>query len=227
MTELLDKIRFRGHWRVVIRPTTFDEARISSISSLRPIIEKTSVQLCGWDFPHIDSRTGIEIHENWIEQAFEWQEYLEFWRLYKSGQFVDIFAIPYDWYDQSDHGPEDWQFGSRLLIGDSLYTLTEIFEFASRLALTEAGDDPVHIEFTLDRLAGRELFTGEPRRWALFPGRYKTETKKFSRKLEMSRSELLASARDLAITEAIELFSHFGWDTTRDHLRGWQDQLKM
>ncbi len=226
MIELLNKIRSRGHWKVVIRPMTFVETRISSIASLRPIIEQTSVQLRGWDFPHIDPEAQIEIHESWIQQASEWFEFLEIWRLYQSGQFVDIVAIPSDWYDQSSHGPRDWQVGTRLLIGDSLFTLTEIFEFASRLALTEAGDDPVYIDITLAGLTGRELFVGDPGRMPLISGRYKTEMSEFKRKLETPRSELLASARDLALTEALELFSHFGWNTTRDHLREWQDQLK-
>ena len=226
MTELLNKIRSRGHWKVVIRPMTFVETRISSIAFLQPIIEKTSVQIRGWDFPHIDPHARIEFHENWIEQASEWLEYLEIWRLYQSGQFVDIFAIPSDWFDQSSHGPLDWETGTRLLIADALFTLTEIFEFASRLALTEAGDDAVYIEITLAGLAGRELFVGDPGRRPLFPGRYKTRMSEFKRRLDKPRSELLASARDLALTEALELFSHFGWDTTRDHLREWQDRLK-
>ena len=224
MTALLDKIRSRGYWRVVIRPMTFVQDRIPSIASLRPIIEKTSVDLRGWDFPHIDPHVNIDIHEDWIEQAFEWLEYLEVWRLYQSGQFVDIVAIPSDWFDQSSHGPAGWEVETRLPIVDALFTLTEIFEFASRLALTEAGDDPVHIEITLAGLAGRELFVGDPGRAPLFR-RYTTQMSEFKRTFNMSRSELVASAKDLALTEALELFSHFGWDTTREHLREWQDQL--
>ena len=53
-TTVLNKIRSRGYWRVVIRPTTFQEHRVPRYADLFPIIEKNSVQLRGWDYPHID-----------------------------------------------------------------------------------------------------------------------------------------------------------------------------
>ena len=54
---VLDKIRTRGYWRVLIRPTQFDENHIADYSDLFPIVEKNSVQLRGWDYPHIDHRS--------------------------------------------------------------------------------------------------------------------------------------------------------------------------
>jgi hypothetical protein len=168
----------------------------------------------------------IDIYADWIEQASEWQQFLEFWRLYQSGQFVDIVAIPSDWHDQSPHAPADWQVGTLLPIRDALFTITEIFEFASRLALTEAGDDPMHIEFTLAGLAGRELFNADRQRIPFFPRGYITQMPEFKCTLDIPRSELVASSKDLAVTQSLDLFSHFGWDTNREILQRWQDQLK-
>lgn len=44
---ILDKIRTRGYWRVVIRPTSFDEDHIPDYADLFRIVEKNSVRLRG------------------------------------------------------------------------------------------------------------------------------------------------------------------------------------
>ena len=49
---VLEKIRARGHWRVVIRPTTFEGSHIPSYSDLFPIVEKNAVRIRGWGYPH-------------------------------------------------------------------------------------------------------------------------------------------------------------------------------
>lgn len=157
---LLEKIKSRGYWRVVIRPGQFVEKRIPEISSLYPIIQKTTVQLRGWDFPHVDPHTNLHIDVDWVGQESEWQEFLELWRFYQSGQFVDIAGIWEDWRDQSELrlGRHEMEPGALLGIGDTLFRFTEIFEFAARLALTKAGDELMHIEVTVCGLAGRRLW---------------------------------------------------------------------
>ncbi len=77
---LLEKIKSRGHWRVVIRPGRFVEKRIQEISTLYPIIEKTSVNLRGWDFPHVDTHPNPKIDVDWVGQESEWEQFLEIWR---------------------------------------------------------------------------------------------------------------------------------------------------
>ena len=47
MSEILTTIKSRGHWRVVIRPTTFVEDRVPDLDSLQRILENTSVNLKG------------------------------------------------------------------------------------------------------------------------------------------------------------------------------------
>ena len=50
----LARIRERGYWRVVIRPTSFDERHIPNYADLFPIVAKHSVRFRGWDYPHVD-----------------------------------------------------------------------------------------------------------------------------------------------------------------------------
>src|SRR3989337_3033873 len=102
---LLEKIKSRGYWRVVIRPGRFVEKRIRDITVLYPIIQKTTVELRGWDFPHVDPHINPHIDVDWVGQESEWEEFLEIWRFYRSGQFVDLAGIPEDWRDQSKLWP--------------------------------------------------------------------------------------------------------------------------
>ncbi|MGH7807080.1 MAG: hypothetical protein ACRENT_03215, partial [Thermodesulfobacteriota bacterium] len=170
MSMILDKIRSRGYWRVVIYPTRFIKDRISPITVLYPLVEKTSVQLRGWDFPHVDRKQDPHIDLDWISQEVDWNHSVEVWRFYQSGQFIHYAGIGSDWRDQSGLWPADkgWTPGALLGIVHTVFRFTEIFEFASRLALTDAGDEQMHIEVTLSGLQGRKLFVDSERREPFF-----------------------------------------------------------
>ncbi|MBI2836194.1 MAG: hypothetical protein HYX85_00680 [Chloroflexi bacterium] len=224
---LLEKIRSRGHWRVVIRPGRFAEKRIQSISTLYPIIQKTSVNLRGWDFPHVDTHIKPHIDVDWVGQESEWEQFWEIWRFYQSGQFVDLAGIPEDWRDQSKMLSADpkWKPGALLGIGDALFRFTEIFEFAARLSLTEAGDELVHIEVTINGLAGRKLWDDSHDRGRVYE-RYEASLQELPFKQELSRDELVGHPRELALKPATELFARFGWQADETVLRDIQKKLR-
>lgn len=223
---LLEKIKSRGHWRVVIRPGRFVDKRVQEISALYRIIQRTSVELRGWDFPHVDPHTEPHIDVDWVGQESEWEQYLETWRFYQSGQFVDLAGIPEDWRDQSRLWPADqgWKYGALLGIGDALFRFTEIFEFAARIALTEAGDALIRIEVTISGLAGRKLWVDLHNRWPMFR-KYEASLQDLPYTLELSRDELVAQPRELALKPAIELFARFGWIPNVAALRDIQEIL--
>jgi hypothetical protein len=223
---LVEKIKSRGYWRVMIRPGRFVEKRIGEISTLFPIIQKASVEFRGWDFPHVDTRTNPRIDVDWVGQQFEWEQYLEIWRFYQSGQFVDVVGIPSDWRDQSKLWPADegWSPGSLLGIGEVLFRFIEIFEFAARLSLTEAGDESITIQIIVGGLAGRKLFVDIPNRWPMFK-EYKASLSEFPYTIELSRTELVAQPRELSLKPTAELFARFGWIPDAAALRDIQKSL--
>ena len=219
---LLEKIKSRGHWRVVIRPGRFVEKRIPQISSLCPIVQKTAVQLRGWDFPHVDTHTKPHIDVVWVGQESEWQQFLEIWRFYQSGQFVDIAGIWEDWREKYDLAGKS---GVLLGIGDTLFRFTEIFEFAARLALTEVGDEVMYIEITINGLAGRKLWDDSHDSGRVYK-QYEASLQELPFRQELPRDELVAQPRELALRPAIELFARFGWTADAAALRDIQKKLR-
>jgi hypothetical protein len=226
MTSVLKKIRTRGYWQVLIRPVKYKADRIP-FTSLMPLIHKTSVQLRGaWDFPHIDTHNPIHKGVSWVAQECDWGHFLESWRFYQSGQFFHSSGIWQDWRDQSDICPadKDWEYGTLLGVGDTVSHFSEIFEFAARLAFTEAGDDLIHIEVKLSGLMNRLLWNDDPQRMG-FVHRYKTSINEFPSALDVSRTELIANPHELAIKQAQLLFTRFDWEPSLAHLKTFQPNV--
>ena len=224
MSDLLNKIRSRGYWKVVIHPANFVEKRVVQIASLYPILEKNSVQLRGWDFPHLDVHSHPKIGLDRIEQGSKWEQYLEFWRFYQSGQFIDFFALDEDWVDQATRVSrfKEEPPGRFLDIEDTIFRFSEIFEFAARLAFTEAGDEQMHLEILVSGLKDRNLRV-ETNRRPLRP--QKASIQEYPYKVDFSRVQLVSEAKELALKPAVELFKRFGWNPSLEVLRDMQDEL--
>ena len=227
VADLTDDIRSRGHWQVVIRPTAFVAGRVSDIAVLFPIVEHSSVQLRGWDFPHVDRNDRPIIDVNCVGQETRWQHMLETWRIYQTGQFFHLAGIWDDWRDQSEWWPPPpgWSPGERLGIGDVLFRFVEIFEFAARLSTTAAGDDSMHIEVRLGGLANRLLFVDSPSRLPYLRGQPRIAINEFPFEVDVSKTELEADPRGLALRGSIEVFKRFGWEPPLENLRVWQAEI--
>lgn len=225
MSELLKRIRSRGHWQVVIRPTTFDEERIPNVMHLRRLVERCAVTLRGWDYPHVDTKTPAIIGVDWAGQEFEWEGFLEIWRMYRSGQLIHVFGMVEDWLERSTwRTSQDWQPGQVLGLRNAVFHYTEIFEFAARLAVTEAGDQTMRLEITVSGLQGRALYNDNPKGFPLHGLKASLDTLPYS--VDVAQPELIAKARDLALKPAVELFRRFGKDISDDALRDLQANLQ-
>jgi hypothetical protein len=210
---------------VVIRPRTFKKTRIAEKKLLFPLLEKTSVQFRGWDFPHLDHHNRPIIDLDWVGQECDYDDIIEVWRFYQSGQFIHISSIRYDWLDLSKW-MRDWKPGTVVLgIGETIFRFTEIFEFGSRLALTDAGDDQMHIEITVRGLRNRALWVDNPNRMPVRQS-YTATIEAFPYEIDLPRTELIAAPRELALKPAAELFQMFGWETTLEQLRSQQAELR-
>ena len=213
---------------MVVRPAQFIERRIPVITELHAILEKTSVQLRGWDFPHLDTQVEPQIGKDWIGLEFQWAHHIEVWRFYQSGQFAHIGAYRYDWFEESGFTPpmRDWQPGAYLSIPDAVYTFSEIFEFAARLALTDAGDEHLRLFVDFKGLANRKLWIDQGDIDPVPFLRYRATIDNFPQDFSPARNTLLAESRELALNAATELFLRFGWEPSREFLKAQQSQLR-
>ena len=212
MSELLEMIRSRGYWKAIVRPTAFVERRVEQRSDLLPILEKNSVEIKGWGFPHIDRVLAMDEGLDWIGQELVKNHILEFWRFYQSGQFIHYFGMPEDWTAR----PSPWLQSAdgvprvMLEVGDVVLRFTEIFEFAARLAFTDAWNEGIHIEVVVDNIENHFLQLPE-----LGSGKvtsiHQAGAPKMQYAKDLSREELIATAGELSLDPALQLFSCFGW----------------
>jgi len=223
------KIRSMGYWRVVIRPpeSEYQKDRVANILDLPRIIERSKVSLRGWDFPHIDRQSEIAIGSTFVDQAIDWEGYVEYWRFYQSGQFLHLDGLKEDWMGEAKMfpDPQPLQPGTRLGVSSAMFRFTEIFEFASRLALTPAGSKTLVIQIDLNGLAGRSLWVDSPNH-RRFSHQHTASVNTFQHEQEYRTEDLASTAWDLALPPAIELYRRFGWDVTLGMVRDLQLELK-
>lgn len=225
MSELLRKIETRGHWVVKIYPMS-PPGQQPRISELFPIVDKASIEIRGWDFPHIDRTTEPHIDIDWVGQSSEWQHALEVWRLYTTGLFTGVAGFPEDWRDQSGfwRASPDWQPGVRLGIGEVVYRYSEIFLFAANLAASALGGPQASVEIEAKGLAGRQLHMDDPKRYPL-QHRYECSIDAFPYTVAADRSELISKSWKYGLEGARQLFERFGWDPGEKIIESWQNDI--
>ena len=225
MSELLERIRSRGYWKAIVRPTTFVGRRVKQRSDLLPILEKTSVEIKGWSFPHIDPVMTLDEGPDWIGQELARDHILEFWRFYQSGQLIHYFAMPEDWGALSSPWRQSSDGISRVMldVGDVVIRFTEVFEFAARLAFAETWDEGIHIEVSVDNIENH--FLQLPRlgstKAASIP---QAEVPAMQYARDFAIEELIAGAGDLSLEPTLRMFSTFGWKPAIDVVRDLQTE---
>ena len=227
---LLKKIKSRGYWKVVIRPTRFEKERIKALSECTQIVQECRVLLRGWDYPHVNTISRPYVGGvDYVESLTDWNGYIELWRMYQSGQFVHLFGCREDWLSERKgiFGPSQYtciEPGSVLGVLSTLYSVTEIYEFASRLAQKNLFDETIFLSITLHGMKNRKLIFFEPGRILL--GDYVCKIVDLPLPKTITVDELLGKGRELALDHTIEIFERFNWiSPPRDILK--EDQKKF
>lgn len=224
MSELTEKIRSRGHWRLLIRPEQYLSNRVP-YEALADVVRSVEVGMRGWNFPHFTE--PLNYGADWVGQESQFHHHLEAWRFFTSGQFADLIAFGSDWRDESElhPPPPDWQPGTHMPVWESLFRFTEIFELAARLALSRAGDDRMLVRIETHGLKGRALVAGDPNR-AMLVRPYVAAIDSLPFEGQYRRDDLVSRARGEAVRAARELCLRFGWTAvTEDLLADYQREL--
>lgn len=226
MSDILQKIKTRGYWDVNIRPTEFLDNRVESLGRCKEIVQELSVQLRGWDYPHFDNNNPPTSGIDFVEQSFDWQDYIEFWRYYQSGQFIHYFGMYEDWQDQRTLWGSGLtnKPGEILSIIGAVYHFTEIYEFACRLALKGYLAKSCKLSITLHGTKGRTLSMLDPRRF--LSANYRSALDVIPHDVSVRSENLIAKSAELALDHAVWVFQRFNWDNVgRGVLQ--EDQRKL
>lgn len=224
MSDLAEKIRSKGFWDVVIRPTDFEPERVP-YESLLEVIEGAAVRYRGWPVPVVDRREDPLRGEDWIGQdiAATVVDHYEAWRFFTSGQFNHLRGIGADWRPHTE-APVPPGFSSVIEVWEILYYLTEVFELAARLTLAGAAGDSVVVDVTLSGLADRGLVVGQHSR-AEFIQPYRTRRNELFRTVTVARDQLIGQAHGEAVKMARWFFVRFGWSPPVEQLADHQREL--
>lgn len=205
---LLDRIRALGYWRVVYRPLVPLIAPLS-YKECHELVDRNRVSLRGWDFPHIsrrqDEQGGTERGNDYFEAWCDWQSFLEFWRMHRSGQFLS-YNVVHGEIDRIEAGHDV----RSLNVIDAIYSVTEFVEFAHRLARVGTYSDGYHLDISLQNSAGRRLDAGRGR--MPFWDDQKSNVPSIRIERRVDPEAIKAGAIFTSLSVLLELFDAFGWN---------------
>lgn len=218
---LLEKITAMGYWRVNIRPLQLIDPLLS-LQECSEKVTKASVSLRGWDYPHIQRNNehgGTANVGTYVENWCDWYVHSEFWRMYRSGQFLHYKAL---WEDMphDDQRPQ----GTLLSVVGAVYTITEIVEFLKRLYHGGLYKEGVLLSITLGNSAGRHLWINDVNRLPFLDAK-RTEAQELLITRELTVDELEQDPKLIALAILLELFDHFGWAPEPSLIQNDQESL--
>jgi hypothetical protein len=226
--EILNKIKLRGYWKVGIQPLIYKKNRITNLAKCKEIIKNAEVSLRGWPYPFFNN--DAQQFEDFIQVAIDFENYIEFWRLYLSGQFIHYIALREDWLDYQSMSRQDSRFATLKqgeILGFDLivYDVTEIFEFISRLAKQGLFTDGLKLEIALNNTENRKLFIFSVNRADFFT-HHKTSAKSLSYSKEINEQDALQNSQQNAFDAVLFFCDKFGWDTPNiSSIRDMQQRL--
>jgi hypothetical protein len=226
-------IKSLPHWRVTFRPARYEPELIPTLGECWSLVERTKLSLRGWDYPHLDFPENREQGPTWVASWSDFQGHKEYWRLYQSGQFIHLFAVREvtepGWQVKLRNsargliGPQIGESAATFIsIDNFLWSVTEIFEFAARLAEVGVYREVVDASIRLSHIANFVLTeTGRP-----ITNLYRNTNETLEKGWEISGTDLLAKSNEHALAAAVWFFERLAWHKPPlDLLRGEQEKL--
>ena len=202
------KIKSKGYWEIVLRPSKFIENRIPELKDCVDIIRDSSVHLRGWSYPHFAYSNTPRIGGDYVEQSicFEKDGGIEEWRYYQSGQFAQYLAV---WEDWSESFRENHKLGDSKVLNlrSVVYQMTEIFDFSSKLGTKGYLGDLCQMKITLHDNMDRSIVN-----YYGFsdPSDISTMTE-ISYSVSLAVGDLVGNPGEHALVAAKYFFERFNW----------------
>jgi hypothetical protein len=226
------------HWRVNIRPTSYEEELIPTLSKCFEAIEKNKLSLRGWDYPHLSRRDTERGHgPNWVASWSDFMNNYEYWRFYQSGQFLHLMSVreatESGWKEKLEADMRSHLSYMRELVWESVpgfidiinfvYKVTEIYEFAARLCQSQIYTGRVSINIEIKGIRGFVLAAPWERAWHSY---YAASEDVLSNSTEFETDNLVAASKENALKTVIWFFERFGWLNPSEHVIA-HDQEKL
>jgi hypothetical protein len=228
---LIETIKSRGYWRVNYQPLTAT-VRLTTMNECKAIVQKNTVKLRGWDYPHFsinnDNKGSTAPAGEYFEGWVDWQGFKEFWRMYKSGQFLHYRNLREDWLDENNlYG--SWASKIKPLsvlavFTSVIYEATEAFEFLSRLAQNGLYEEGVAVQMSLHNIQGRRLWLDDQSR-APFIYPRETQAKEFSWTQTYTKDKVVKDSKTCSKILIQQLVDYFGWNPSLDQISKEQELL--
>jgi len=174
----------------------FDANRIPDLSSCEELMRACKVSLDAVDYPFMSSQ--IVNGNDWIESEEDSEPHIEFWRFYQSGQFIQHLSFREDYWSRDLKG---------LRVQSTLLILTQIYEFAGRLAERDVLTPAARISVTLFGTEGRVLETIRGH----LHGNYIAVIPDISYENVYGKEALIASRDEMALKATMFVFERFNW----------------
>jgi hypothetical protein len=219
---LAETIRAAGHWRINIRPLQPIEPTLT-MNECHERVAKANVSLRGWDYPHIQRNPehgGAANAGDYAENWCEWGHHVEFWRMYRSAQFLHYRTL---WEDLSDEG-QNRPDGRALSVLGAIYTVTEVAEFLSRLHNGGLYETGAWLSVTLGNAADRKLWISESNRMPFYDDK-STAAAQIVVERTLTSADLQGQAGAISLSILAELFDHFGWNPDTSLIQGDQERF--
>ncbi len=221
------------HWRVNTYPEVFQKERLSTLTECLELIKNTKVRLRGWDYPHVSNRPGeLDYRSNYIASWANFMGQIEYWRFYQSSQFLHLSTVREvtepGWTEKLRKRarsriifhpePIDWdKVKGFFSLPNTIYTFTEIFEFAARLCQRGVYVGNIIIDVQISDVEGFVLVAEGERAWHHY---YATSCTELRCSWSYSNRELLTGVVDIVLDSLVWFFERFGWlDAPREALK--------
>ena len=158
---------------------------------------------------------------HWVASWSEFMGHLEYWRFYQSTQFVYLGSVRErtepDW-DEKLRNQTKFHFGHLgtdvrnapgfLHMKNFIYTVTEYFEFASRLCQAEVYEGALEVSIALRGTQGSILTTDPDRFWHRL---YRSPSLDLENTWTISTTDLITAASNHSLEAMVWFFERFGW----------------
>ena len=229
--ELLTEIKSRGHWRIQIHSTEYQEGRLPTRRAMHSILNSATVSLRGWPYPYFAAE-GATYSDKCLEGQVNCRwGHKEYWRLHDSGQWIHYLSLHGAWIPREQlfqgRSPLPTQRPGYIHVrGHVLFTLTEVLRFAVGLAQGGVLDPTAFLSIQLHNTHDYLLYEDFSRPWFLAHEYANSSSKPIEQERSVSVDQLAAVADQVALETAIEVFEGFHWVPREETIRWLAEEQK-